>query len=284
MVLLMDEGDCLGKNVSLLQMFRNIFQIVERCSLILAGTHAVLPVLSKVFSPIPRQFYRINVKPFSRWFDTRELVRNPLPLELREDVGLESDMIHDLHEICGGDPAEAQLYCHHMYSCVEEGLAPRMSLIPQVFRRVLGEYRSNSPANVGSVLNCIERLPDKLLFKSRWLSRRNLSISENIRIETLRKELKEDRRLSPEEQLKIQSDLQAGYTTLFQMGISELPDYVRLAGAPLTAGFWKSFVEVEKGKRWIWDDDSFEETLLYFIVAAIGRAHGAHGERSDRIF
>ncbi len=35
--LLIDEADCLGKNVPLLRTFRNIFQVVERCSLLLAG-------------------------------------------------------------------------------------------------------------------------------------------------------------------------------------------------------------------------------------------------------
>ncbi len=53
LALLIDEADCLGKNVPLLQMFRNIFQIVPSCSLLLAGTEAVFPVLSDVFSPIP---------------------------------------------------------------------------------------------------------------------------------------------------------------------------------------------------------------------------------------
>ena len=47
---LIDEADCLGKNVPLLQMFRNIFQVVDHCSLLLAGTEAVFPALSEVFS------------------------------------------------------------------------------------------------------------------------------------------------------------------------------------------------------------------------------------------
>ena len=72
--LLIDEANCLGQNVPLLQMFRNIFQTVERaCSLVLAGTDAVFPALSEVFSPIPRQFHRVDVKPFARWWDTRDL-------------------------------------------------------------------------------------------------------------------------------------------------------------------------------------------------------------------
>ena len=168
--LLIDEADCLGKNVPLLQMFRNIFQVVEHCSLILAGTEAVFPALSEVFSPIPRQFHRVDVKPFARWSDTMELVLHPIPKDLFDAVAPEPDVLRELHELCGGAPDEVQLYCHHMYRSVEDGSSARMALSPQVFREVLREYRSNTPSNVDAVLNAIERLPDKLLFESKWLS------------------------------------------------------------------------------------------------------------------
>lgn len=106
--LLIDEADCLGKNVPLLQMFRNIFQVVEHCSLILAGTEAVFPALSEVFSPIPRQFYRVDVKPFARWSDTMELVLHPIPKVLYDAVAPEPDVLRELHELCGGAPDEVR--------------------------------------------------------------------------------------------------------------------------------------------------------------------------------
>src|SRR5437867_3452536 len=40
---LIDEADCLGQNRPLMQMFRNIFQRLDACSLVLAGTEAVFP-------------------------------------------------------------------------------------------------------------------------------------------------------------------------------------------------------------------------------------------------
>jgi hypothetical protein len=276
--LLIDEADCLGKNVSLLQMFRNIFQTVERCSLLLAGTNAVFPALSEVFSPIPRQFHRIDVKPFARWSDTMELVMNPIPEELIETVAPDPDVIQELHDLCGGDPAEVQLYCHHMYRSVENGSTEQMSLAPQVFREVLHEYRSNTPANVDAVLNAIERLPDKLLFESSWLSRRNLTLEENIQVSILHRELTEDKLLSTTEKAEIAAELSGGYKKLFEAGISEIDNCIRLAGAPLTAGFWKSFVEVERGKRWTWDDDSFADKLRQPITRAMGKACGAIGQ------
>ena len=273
--LLIDEADCLGKNVPLLQMFRNIFQTVENCSLILAGTDAVFPALSEVFSPIPRQFHRIDVKPFARWSDTMELVLRPISKELYNLIGPDSSVLQQLHELCGGAPDEVQLYSHHMYRSVEDGSSKRMALSPQVFREVLREYRSNTPANVDAVLNAIERLPDKLLFESNWLSRRNLTLEENIQVSTLRRELKRDKPHSPEERSEIASEITNGYRTLFEAGISEIDNFIRLAGAPLSAGFWKSYVEVERGKRWSWDDDSFAENLRRPITRAIGKACGA---------
>jgi len=274
--LLIDEADCIGKNVPLLQMFRNIFQTVERCSLVLAGTEAVFPALSEVFSPIPRQFHRIDVKPFARWSDTMELVLRPIPKELFETVAPKGGVLRELHELCSGAPDEIQLYCHHMYRSVEDGSSERMNLSPQVFREVLRAYRSNSSsANVDAVLNAIERLPDDLLFQAKWLSRRRLTLEENIRVSVLMRELKQDIPLSPEERTEIATRMATGYRKLFEAGIIEIDNCIRLAGAPLSAGFWKSYVEVEKGKRWSWDDDSFAENLRQPITRAIGKACGA---------
>jgi hypothetical protein len=274
--LLIDEADCIGKNVPLLQMFRNIFQTVEHCSLVLAGTEAVFPALSEVFSPIPRQFHRVDVKPFARWSDTMELVFRPIPKDLLEAITPEGGVLRELHELCGGAPDEIQLYCHHMYRSVEDGTSKRMNLSPQVFREVLRAYRSNSSSsNVDAVLNAIERLPDTLLFQSKWLSRRSLTLEENIRVSVLLRELRQNKPLSPEERAEIATQLTTGYRTLFQAGIIEIDNSIRLAGAPLSAGFWKSYVEVEKGKRWSWSDDSFAENMRQPITSAIGKACGA---------
>jgi hypothetical protein len=269
--IMIDEADCLAKNVALLQMFRNIFQAVDHCSLLLAGTEAVFPALSEVFSPIPRQFHRIDVKPFARWFSTRQLVLHPLPKEILDSIAPESDVMQELHELCGGAPDEVQLYCHHMYRGVEEGSSERMALSPYVFREVLHEYRSNSPADGDAVLNAIERLPDKLLYQSKWLSRRALTLEENIRVTVLQKELKRNKALSADERSEVARELTEGYRALLDAGIIEIDNCIRLTGAPLTAGFWKSFVKVERGERWSWNDFSFTENLHGLIIHAIGK-------------
>jgi energy-coupling factor transporter ATP-binding protein EcfA2 len=233
---LIDEADCLGKNVPLLQMFRNIFQVVDHCSLLLAGTEAVFPALSEVFSPIPRQFHRIDVRPFARWSDTMDLVVKPIPKDIAESILPERVVIQELHQLCGGAPDEIQLYCHHMYRAVEDGSSAHLSLSPQVFREVLKEYRSSTPANFDVVLNAIERLPDKLLFKSVWLSRRTLAAEENICVSVLKREIRSGELLTPEKKEEAATVIHAGYRELFDAGSC---DSSRLS-APTTHLIWTS--------------------------------------------
>jgi hypothetical protein len=162
-----------------------------------------------------------------------------------------------------------------MYRKVEDGSSAKMSLSPEVFRDVLREYRSNAPANLDAVLNAIERLPDRLLFKSRWVSRRQLNAEQNFNISILRGEIQANKLLDQAKKDSIYSDVRSGYRELFDAGIIDSDDRIRLIGAPLTAGFWKSFVEVERGKRFSWEDRSFAELLQQPIVQAMGHAWGA---------
>lgn len=287
---LIDEADCIGGNVPLLQMLRNVFQRVERCSLVLAGTEAVFPALSEVFSPIPRQFHKLKVQPFARWQDTLDLTLRPLPDDLRGRVAPTLETTVELHELCGGAPDELQLYCHHMYRGIEDGTSDRMNLSPRVFREVLSAYRSSSSSSdVDAVLNSIEHLPDTLLFESKWLSRQKISREENIRVSTLERELTEGRVLDGEGRESVAATITAGYRSLFESGITTSPDHIQLKGAPLTTGFWKSYVEVEKRKRWSWNNRTFNENLRQPILIALRKSLNAagpidiHNEDSARV-
>lgn len=164
-----------------------------------------------------------------------------------------------------------------MYRSVEDGSTKQMALAPQVFREVLREYRSNSSADVDAVVNAIERLPDKLLFESNWLSRKNLTLEENIRATILYRELKRGEALSTPERADLVAELSAGYRKLFEAGITESINCIRLIGAPLTTGFWKSYAEVKRGKRWTWDEASFAESLREAIFLTMGWACNAIG-------
>ena len=192
--ILIDEGDCLSINRPLIQMCRNIFQRLGCCSLVLAGTEAVFPTLTDVFSPIPRQFHRVSVNRFSRWQSSNELIRKPFAEpQFKPFLPIlpSTDTARELHFLCGGDPAELQLYSHHMYRAVERsGPEMPMSLRPEVFRAVLKAYRANAPAELEKAIEAIESLPDQLLFKSSWIRRRNITQEQNVNLRIFDHELK----------------------------------------------------------------------------------------------
>lgn len=265
MVVLIDEADCLGRSVELIQVCRNVFQRTPGCSLVLAGTEAVFPTLTEVFSPIPRQFYRIDVKPFDTSWATEEFMRRGLETlssDQREQILPNRSVAHELHDLCGGEPSELQLYCHHMYLLLESGKTQRMALLPEVFRAVLREYRANTPADLGAVLRKIEDLPESLLCGRRWLRRHGLTLTENVEVAQLREELKLRGPLDESAKTAIKADVVEAYGELHRLGVTEGPESLCLIGGAFTRGFWKAFVEADKGKRWSWDDSDFGRALL----------------------
>ena len=277
--LLLDEGDCLGAQRGLLQMLRNFLQRVEGTCFVIAGTDSLFDVVSDVFSPIPRQFHRMDVFRFSDWTETLELLRAPIPEE--RSVWPSTRTVVDLHEVCQGNPTELQLYCHHMYKAVEHGLTERMEMTPGLYRAVRGAYRAHSQAVDAKVLDAIDELPDALLINSRWLRRRRLSLDENVELERLRHELRDGRVLSTADQRQLHRQLAAGYKNLYERGISSSPTSLDLIGGTVTAGYWKSLVQTERTARWAWIDNDFARLARNAVVAALAGGFGPGTERAQ---
>jgi tetratricopeptide (TPR) repeat protein len=272
-VIIIDEADCMGKNIGLLQMFRNIFQTVDRCSLMLAGTEGIFPALSDVFSPIPRQFHRVDILPFRSWTSTMRLATRPFRGEFSA-LAPDAENVMNLHALCGGDPAEIQLYCHHMYRLLEQRQSDRMKLLPGVFKAVLKEYRANSSDNTGDVLRSIEKLPDALLYKATWLSWRKLARAENIQLDLLRSELRDGIALSEPQKAQRATTIGRSYDQLFELGIIGDSDHVNVVGGALTSGFWKSYVEVEKKQRWTWTDSTYRGAIKTALFESLRELDG----------
>ena len=265
--LLLDEGDCLGAQRGLLQTLRNVLQRVEGTCFVITGTESLFDLVSDVFSPIPRQFHRLSISRFSEWTETLELVRQPVPETVRPSIGT----VVELHEVCQGDPTELQLYCHHMYKGVEEGISERMELTPGVYRAVGGAYRAHSQAVDVKVLNAIDELPDELLVKSRWLRRRRLSLDENFELERVRIELGTGIALSAEKKEQVHREIASGYRELYDRGISSSFTSVDLIGGAVTAGYWKSLVQTERTARWAWVDDGLAPLIRRAVGGALSR-------------
>ena len=277
--LLLDEGDCLGSQRALLQMLRNVLQRVDAVCFVITGTESLFDVVSNVFSPIPRQFHRLDVARFSDWTETFELTRKAL--QGSANVWPSSTTVIELHEICQGDPSEIQLYCHHMYKLVEYESAETMELRPDVYRAVRRAYRAHSQTVDERVLDAIDQLPEQYLFKSRWLQRRQVTLEENAKLERLRLELKRGALLASEEQAELKRNIATTYKELHQRGISSSPISLELVGGTVTAGYWKSLVQTQEARGWAWVDDGLIRLVTSTVVQFLENIIGAGIRRGE---
>ena len=181
----------------------------------------------------------------------------------------------ELHDLCGGDPAELQLYCHHMYTEIESGSTDKMSLQPRVFRRVMREYQETARQSDDQVFTAIENLPDSLLFESRWLRRERISCEQNVEIECLRAELRSGEPLNEGAAATVTATVRDSYDALRAAGVIASADRLELTGGAVAAGYWKSYVNVERGERWFWNKRSYTELLTNAVVVALRQATDA---------
>jgi Cdc6-like AAA superfamily ATPase len=77
-ILLFDEGNVLANSRVHLEKLRNIFMNTPGFMLVLTGTPDLFPVMDDVFSPIVRQFKKINVGKFEDEKETEDCIKKPL--------------------------------------------------------------------------------------------------------------------------------------------------------------------------------------------------------------
>lgn len=114
-VVLLDEADLLAANEGLLQTLRNLLMDSPRLVFVMAGTEHMFPALQDVFSPVPRQFVRINVRNFRSWRDTRRAIVKRLTVSgydwARPNIGVS----REIHSITSGNPYEVILLGHFAF-------------------------------------------------------------------------------------------------------------------------------------------------------------------------
>jgi hypothetical protein len=149
---LFDEGNVLSRNRILLEMLRNVFMNVAGYMLVFTGTPDLFPLMDDVFSPIVRQFKKIEIGPFEDIEETKNCIRKPL-----ESIGLTEasrifqfnhvEQLKEIHDFTGGRPYEIQLLCHFLFRRVQTGQAPIMRLDIGVLDDVLRELgRGHDPS------------------------------------------------------------------------------------------------------------------------------------------
>jgi hypothetical protein len=170
--ILLDECDCLTQNVELLEMLRNIFMNMPGYMLVFAGLPTLFPIMDDVFSPIIRQFKRIEVGPFIEKEDTEHCISNPLEsisVPPRTIIGYETQ--RDIYDLAGGRPYEINLICHFLFRRIQEGKAPRMLLNEGVLRDVCHELEKEQDVSTRPVLTAIRNLDRNLLRDLSFFSR-----------------------------------------------------------------------------------------------------------------
>ena len=114
--------------------------------LVMTGTLDLFPLMNEVFSPVGRQFKKINVGEFKEVDDTRNCIKKPL-----ENLGIVPEElfdfetyrdVHDIHNLSGGRPYEIQLICHVLFRRVETKRAEKMKLDFSVLDEVRRELET----------------------------------------------------------------------------------------------------------------------------------------------
>lgn len=145
-LLILDEGDVLAENHALLQALRNLLMSCRNFSILIAGTERMFPAISDVFSPVPRQFVRINVGPFPTWRDTRKAILSRLLLAGQEWAMPPLETCQEIHSLTSGSPYEVMLLSHFAYrELTQTHQRLPMTITPSVIEAVADQLAQQNP-------------------------------------------------------------------------------------------------------------------------------------------
>lgn len=181
-VLLFDECNVLAKSQIHLQKLRNIFMELPRYMLVFAGTPDLFPMMDEVFSPIIRQFKKINIGAFENQKETKDCIAVPLHQigidNISEiiDIGTYKE-VKEIHNLSGGYPYEIQLICHMMFKRVQQGKSEKMILDINVLEEVRRELESAQELTKRPILTKIRNLSKEKLLALSKLCESNAGIT-----------------------------------------------------------------------------------------------------------
>jgi tetratricopeptide (TPR) repeat protein len=175
LILLFDECNVLSNNRTLLEMIRNIFMNLSGYMLVFAGTYDLFPVMDEIFSPIVRQFKKIEVGALDK-DEIEDCIVKPLEL-----IGGDRNIfdlstyfeLKDAKSIANGKPYELNLLCHLMFKRMQEGKAKKMILSIEVLDDVLSELRKGKDLSCWPVITKIKKMSKKELMALDFLTSSN---------------------------------------------------------------------------------------------------------------
>jgi hypothetical protein len=130
-IVLFDECNVLRKNRVILEKFRNIFMNMGGYMLVFAATDDFFPLMDEVFSPIMRQFKKIEIGPFKTEDDVFQCIYKPL-----RNIGFSRQdpfvlvpriFSRDADMLSGRRPYELQLICHTLFRRCQENASKHFS-------------------------------------------------------------------------------------------------------------------------------------------------------------
>ncbi len=164
-VILMDECDTLRANRVIVEKVRNIFMNMQGYMLVLAATENFFPVMDEVFSPIMRQFKKIEVGPFKDTDDVVDCVKGPLRQiglgykQIRDLVS--SSFISDIDILSARRPYEIQLICHTVFKRCQMGVATKFTLDLKTLENIQAQLASGADLEARGIIKSARSLTRK---------------------------------------------------------------------------------------------------------------------------
>lgn len=160
--ILFDESNVLAQSRVLLEKLRNIFMNIPGYMLVLTGTQDLFPIMDDVFSPIVRQFKKINVKEFEKKEDVENCIRKPLQ-QIEIPLEVSNSEVNEIRDLSGGRPYEIQLICHLLFRRIQRKQASRMRLDLSVLEELRKELASSQDISGRKVLGAVMSLNQRQL-------------------------------------------------------------------------------------------------------------------------
>lgn len=166
-IILFDEGNILAKSRILLEKIRNIFMNIPGYMLVFTGTSDLFPVMNEIFSPIVRQFKKINVGEFNDYEECEDCIVKPL-----EKAGLNLYQISNLIpekskkeiiDLSGKRPYEIQLISHFLFKRIQLEITKDMRLDFNIIEDIIRELEISENINKRPILTEVCRLTKKQL-------------------------------------------------------------------------------------------------------------------------
>lgn len=166
-IVLFDECNVLSASRIILEKLRNIFMNLTGYMLVFAATGEFFPTMDEVFSPIMRQFKRIDIGPFKEEQNVAECIKQPLRqlgFSEREIRSLVSDpFVKEVDTLTSRRPYEVQLICHSLFRSCQEGTVKRFGLDLRTLEYIQRELASGKNVAERPAIKASQQLNRRML-------------------------------------------------------------------------------------------------------------------------